>query len=142
MVFMELIRKTYAEIDLRAIESNVRKIINKYNSYKYYFGVIKADSYGRGDIRDAKSMIKGGCNYLAVATPEEGLNIRREINDIPILCLGNIDKNYIEKCYNNNITISITSLEYLKEIMNCGIKKLKVHIKLNTGMNRLRNIGC
>ena len=139
---MELVRKTYAEIDLKAIESNVKKIIYKYNEYKYRFAVVKADAYGRGIIKVSDAVIKGGCNYLAVATLEEALQIRKEIPDVPILCLGVIHKEYLDRCVQNNITITINSLEYLKSISIGDLKRLKVHIKTNTGMNRLRNFKC
>lgn len=138
---MDMSRKTYMEIDLKSIETNVKKIINKFNNYKYYFGVVKADAYGYGDINSAEAIIKGGCNYLAVATYEEALEIRNKIADIPILCLGVINPKFINDCIKNNITITINSVDYLKEIMKEIHKGLKVHIKINTGMNRL-GISC
>ena len=134
---MKLTRNTYVEINLTNIKENVRKIINKYKEYNYYFGVVKADSYGHDGLESVKAIIDGGCNYLAVATLEEGLIIRKKIKDIPILCLGVIPCEYIDMCIKNDITISITSLDYAKELLNIDCKNLKVHIKLNTGMNRL-----
>ena len=131
---MELYRKTYAEINLKNLKHNVSEIIKKYNNYKYYIGVVKSDCYGHG-IKCVPSIIKGGCNYLAVALLEEALAIRNFNKDIPILCLGNIKSDNLDICVKNNITITVNSLEYakmLKENTN-----LKVHIKLNTGMNRL-----
>ena len=137
---MDLIRKTYVEINLKNIEENVRKVIQRCNTYKYYFGVIKADSYGLGDINNVDAIINGGCNYLAVATLEEALEIRSKVKDTPILCFGRIPREYLDICHKNNITITINTLEYLKEIEDCNIDNLKVHIKTNTGMNRMRNI--
>ena len=134
---MELTRRTYTEINLTNITENVKKIIKKYNNYKYYFGVVKADSYGHDGLETVKAIIDGGCNYLAVATLEEGLIIRREIKDIPILCLGVVPCKYIDLCIKNEITVSITSLDYIKELAQTDCSNLKVHIKLNTGMNRL-----
>lgn len=128
-------RKTYVEVNLRNIESNVKTLINKYNNYKYYFGVVKGDCYGHYGIETVESIIKGGCNYLAVATLDEALEIRKSITDIPILCLGIIPTEYIDECIQNNITITISNPEYLKAIIT--YKNLKVHIKVNTGMNRL-----
>lgn len=128
-------RNTYAEINLSNIKSNVEALINKYNDYKYYFGVVKADCYGHNDISVVKTIIDAGCNYLAVATLDEALIIRKEIKDIPILCLGIIDVKYIPLCIENDISITISNLEYLNEIDYNS--KLKVHIKVNTGMNRL-----
>ena len=95
-------RNTYAEINLKNIKYNVTRLVNKYNDYSFYFGVVKADCYGHNDIKVVKAIIDGGCNYLAVATLEEALEIRKEIKDIPILCLGIIPVQYIEKCIDNN----------------------------------------
>lgn len=130
-------RNTYIEVNLKNIESNVKEIIKKYNDYKYYFGVVKADCYGHNDIETVNAIIKGGCNYLAVATLEEALEIRKQITDIPILCLGIIPLEYIDICEKNNITITISNLEYLEKLITNENKNLKVHIKVNTGMNRL-----
>lgn len=130
-------RNTYVQIDLQNIKENVQKIIKKYSNYKYYFGVVKADCYGHDDVKTVKAIIDGGCNYLCVATLEEALEIRKKIEDIPILCLGVIMKDYIDICKTKNITVTIPSLEYVKKLKNENIENLKVHIKINTGMNRL-----
>ncbi|MBQ6539249.1 MAG: alanine racemase [Bacilli bacterium] len=129
-------RNTYVKVNLSNLKYNVETLINRYKDYKYYFGVVKADSYGHYDNRVVKTIINGGCNYLAVATLDEALTIRKEINDIPILCLGIINPKSIPVCIENNITITISNIDYLKEINEYN-KNLKVHIKINTGMNRL-----
>lgn len=129
-------RKTYIEINLNNLKYNVSTIIKHYSNYQYYIGVVKANCYGHG-IKSIKSIIDGGCNYLAVATLEEALEVRGIYKDIPILCLGNILPQYLPLCIENNITITINSLEYIKLIDTNLLNKLKVHIKINTGMNRL-----
>lgn len=129
-------RNTFVEVNLTNLEYNVKTLINKYKDYKYHFGVIKADCYGHGNISTVKTIINAGCNYLAVATLDEALTIRGEIKDIPILCLGIIDIKYIPLCIKNNITITINSLDYLNSL-NTENSNLRVHIKINTGMNRL-----
>lgn len=133
-----LSRNTYLEINLNNIKENVSHIIKQYHQYQYYFGVVKADCYGHGDIKTVKAIIAGGCNYLAVASLEEALYIRKEINDIPILCFGHVPIEYLSICQEKNITVTIHSLEYAKEIQqNSECIGIKVHVKLNTGMNRL-----
>lgn len=129
-------RNTYIEVNLKNIENNVSKIIHKYNNYQYYFGVVKANCYNHG-IKSIQSIINGGCNYLAVALLEEAIEIRKLGIETPILCLGNINKKHLQLCIDNHITITINSLEYAKIISTTNITNLKVHIKINTGMNRL-----
>lgn len=130
-------RNTYVEVNLKNIEDNIKTIISKYNNYSYYFGVVKADCYGHNDIKTIESIIKGGCNYLTTATLEEALSIREHIKDIPILVFGIIKKEHISTCIENNITITINSLHHLNEILSTNHNNLKVHIKINSGMNRL-----
>lgn len=130
-------RNTFLEIDLNNIENNVKKVIENHPDYKYYFGVVKADCYGHSDLKTVKAVIRGGCNYLSVATLDEAIEIRKEIKDIPILCMGVITRDYIDICKEQNITITIPSLEYMEELESVNVENLKAHIKLNTGMNRL-----
>lgn len=125
-------RKTYSNIYLKNIEENVSNLINKYNNYDYYIGVVKANCYGHG--KAVEKVIAGGCNYLAVALLEEALEIRKEFT-IPILCMGIVDIDDLDLCIKNNITITVNSYEYANQIKD--YKDLKIHLKLNTGMNRL-----
>ncbi len=126
-------RKTYALIDCDILESNIKDITSKY-SYQYYIGVVKANAYGHGDYV-VDSLIKGGINYLAASSLEECLSIRKRNSEIPILCLEPIDINYLNLCEDNNITITIPDMDYLDSI-NLNLN-LKVHLKIDNGMNRL-----
>ena len=126
-------RNTYAKINLDNIKNNVKNIISNFTGYKYYIGVVKADTYGHNSKEVIKSIIDGGCNYLAVSSLDEAMEIRKEFN-IPILCLGIIDSKYIDICINNNIDITIPNINYFREIKD---KKVTAHIKIDTGMNRL-----
>lgn len=126
-------RNTYASVDLSGIKNNVNKIISSYTGYKYYIGVVKADSYGHNSYEVVKAIIAGGCNYLAVSSLDEALEVRKYFS-IPILCLGIIKPEYMSVCVDNNIDVTVTNLEYLKLIKEY---KLNIHIKIDTGMNRL-----
>lgn len=130
-------RKTYVKIDNQVLTDNVKKIINKYKNYQYYIGVVKANAYGHGDYI-VNDLIKGGINYLAVSSLEESLSIRKYNKDIPILVLEPINLEHLDVILENNITITIDSLNYAKSLLEKKLSsKLKVHIKLDTGMNRL-----
>lgn len=130
-------RNTYALINKDIIKENVEEIKSKYNTYKYYIGVVKNNAYSHG-IDIIPSLINGGINYLAVSSLDEAMNIRATYKDIPILILEPIDLKFIDVAIKNKITITIESLDYLKELLAKKIsKKLKVHFKIDSGMNRL-----
>lgn len=126
-------RKTEAHIYLNNIKDNVSAIINKFKDYKYYIGVVKADSYGHNGLKTVQSIIDGGCNYLAVSSLDEALIIRKKFN-IPILCLGIINPKFFNICKKNDIDVTITTLEQLQHAKKYN---LKIHLKIDTGMNRL-----
>ena len=130
-------RNTYVKIDNNKLKENIKEITNKYNSYKYYIGVVKANAYGHGDYI-VNDLISAGINYLAVSSLEEALSIRKYNKEIPILCLEPINIKYLNIILDNNITITVDSLKYTKELIKeKNLNNLKVHIKLDTGMNRL-----
>ena len=132
-----MFRKTYVKINNKALTNNIKEIILKYNNYKYYFGVVKGNAYGHGDYI-VNDLIKGGINYLAVSSLEEAISIRKYNKEIPILCLEPISIEYIKDILDNDVTITIESIDYVKELINKKLdKQLKVHIKLDTGMSRL-----
>ena len=64
-------------------------------------------------------------------------NVRKINKNIPLLCFGIIDLKYIDICIENNITITVSNIDYLNELLKLNLSNLKVHLKLNTGMNRL-----
>ena len=129
-------RNTYVEVNLDNIISNVKNIISKYDNYKYYIGVIKGHAYGHGEYI-AKYIIENGINYLAVSSLDEAIETRKYVPiKFPILCLEPIPLDYIDKALENNVTLTISNIDYYEELKMKGIKA-KFHLKLNTGMNRL-----
>ena len=129
-------RKTFIEINLDNIIKNVKNIIKKYPDYKYYIGMVKSNAYGHG-MYVINEMINNGINYLAVSNLEEALDIRRFNKDIPVLCVEPIELDSIDVAIKNNVTITIHDIDYFKKINDQIKKKIKVHIKIDTGMNRL-----
>ena len=73
-------RNTFVEVNLENLKYNVKTLINKYSDYKYFFCVVKADCYGHNGNDTVKTIIDAGCNYLAVATLDEALIIRKSMN--------------------------------------------------------------
>lgn len=131
-------RKTYVEVNIDNLKNNVKNILNYYNNYEYYFGVVKGNCYGHGTTHVINELIESGINYLAVSSLEEALEIRKINKKIPILSLEPIRLEYIDICIKNNITITVHDYNYAKELINKKIdKKLKIHLKIDSGMNRL-----
>ncbi len=126
---------TYVEINLDNIGKNAKSITEKYNDYKYYIGVLKSDGYGHGKYV-VNELYKNGINYFAVSYIDEALKLRKYNKDVPILCLQPIDIDDIKKAETNNITIVIHDMDYLDSILKLK-SKLNVHIKIDSGMNRL-----
>lgn len=133
----KMYRKTYLEVDCNILKNNIINIKQNYPEYKYYFGVVKANAYGHGGYI-INSIIEGGINYLAVSSLEEAIKLREYNTEIPILILEPIHLEYLDKCIAHNLTITISNLEYFNELLTIALpQKLKVHIKLDTGMSRL-----
>ena len=130
-------RKTYALVNGDILENNTLEIINKYNKYKYYIGVVKNNAYHHG-IKVVNNLIKGGINYLAVSSLDEAIDIRKYNSSIPILILSPISLDFIDDAISHKVTITVDNLEYLKLLNQIKLPyKLNIHLKIDTGMNRL-----
>jgi len=130
-------RKTYVEVNLDNLTANIKEIKKTYPNYDYYFGVVKGNAYGHG-IEVVNTLINAGINYIAAATLDECLNIRKINNKIPILCLQPIHPKEVVICAKNNITVTITNLDFVRIMKNISLKEdLKIHLQLDVGMNRL-----
>ena len=125
-------RNTYVLINLTNLANNIKEIIKNY-PYEYYFGVVKANAYGHG-LKTISVMDKAGINYFCVATLEEAIEVRK-LTKKPILCFGYVNTNDLNTVIKNDITLSIVSFDYFKELLKVN-KEIKVHLKINTGMNR------
>lgn len=125
-------RNTYALINLQYLKNNIKNIMQNY-PYEYYFGVVKGNAYGHG-FQCIETMDKAGINYFCVATLEEAIEVRKYTNK-PILCFGYVNLNDINIVIKKNITLSIISFDYYQKLLKKN-PKIKVHIKINSGMNR------
>lgn len=129
-------RNTYVEIDTSIIGKNVQNIISKYNNYNYYIGVVKGNAYGHG-FKIIDTLLANGINYLAVSSLEEALEVRAINKTVSILIMEPIDLTFINICEENNFTITVSSYDYFNRLTVTDFNKIKVHIKIDTGLNRL-----
>lgn len=102
--------------------------------------VIKANAYGHGAIPLARLYNFLGADFLAVANIQEALALRENNITLPILILGFTPPECAETLYEYNITQCVYSLPYAQELNSYAEKsnvKIKIHIKIDTGMGRL-----
>jgi len=97
--------------------------------------VVKANGYGVG-VDSLCSIIDKYVDYYAVSSIQEAKEIRDLGYSTKILVLGETPIENIEYCSNNNISISVGNIEYLKAICENLHSSLNIHIKINTGLNR------
>lgn len=129
-------RDTWAQIDLDLFAHNINVI--KKHTGKEIICVVKANAYGHGDIFIAKEAISLGCAYVAVSSMDEAINLRKQGVSAPILILGYVNPDDVHVAIEQNITITAISLDWAECIYaKKDIEGLKVHIKVDTGMNRL-----
>lgn len=131
--------QTGVKINLDNLINNYRVIKNKVGDKKV-IPVIKADAYGHGAEICAKVLMDEGADLFAVSSVYEAMCLRDYGIDANILILGYVPDRKINKILQNNIIPAIYNLDFAKKLNEEASKKgikARVHIKINTGMNRL-----
>ena len=132
-------RPTQLRVDLDALLNNYNKL-NSLNIEKIGLAVVKADSYGLGAKVIARHLYENGVRHFATATLEEALELKDIIKDSMILVLGVINPLNVKYAVENNISLTCPSKEWLEDALlqiQGFNKKLKIHVKIDTGMGRI-----
>lgn len=133
----EYYRDTWAEIDLDAIEHNVKQI-KALHPAKEIFAVVKANGYGHGDVEVSKVAIEAGVSCLAVSGLEEALCLRKSGIDVPILVLGMTRLCDVPLAAENNISLTAHDEMWIEHLISLPLTTpVKVHLKIDSGMHRL-----
>jgi len=135
----EIIRPTRVEVELNAIKENYQKIKEHVGSCKV-MPILKANAYGHGLLRIAQFFEELNADYLGVAVVEEGIILREKGINIPILVLGGVWGNQVPLFLKHNLAITASSIDKLNQIDDTAgqVKvKAKVHLKIDTGMERI-----
>jgi alanine racemase len=130
-------RGAVAEIDLSAIAHNL-ETLKKITKNRTVIAVVKADAYGHGSIEVSKRLIQEGVSYLAVAYTGEAIHIRNAGITAPIIVF--FDRQDIEDFFDFNLIPVIHDITTALAISHKAIekkRKLKIHVKIDTGMGRL-----
>lgn len=128
-------RKTYAEINLPNVLSNYNYVKNINNSITI-IPVVKANAYGHGSLKVVEYLRSNGVDFFAVSLLEEAIEIREKFTDISILIMGVLDYDGFVVCSELNLIPTISNHDQILDVLKIN-QKLNVHIKIDTGMNRL-----
>lgn len=129
--------RTWIEIDTKAIEHNYKTFRSLIPKHTKLAGVVKSNAYGHGFVDYSKQLEKLGVDILAVDSVSEALRLRREGLQVPIVVLGYTLPEKIREATLDNIALTISQFENLEVIKHLEVdKKIKIHIKVDTGMHR------
>jgi alanine racemase len=140
-----MIRPTVARIDLAALKSNYRHIVNHLTSERPgrapgVIAVVKANAYGHGAGQVARALEDAGADLLACADIEEGAALRAAGVDAEILVFGALSVSDLDGLFDCRLTPTISTPGAAKAVQAAAArygKTLRYHLKLDTGMNRL-----
>ena len=133
-------RPTYAEVDLAAIRDNLRTLRERVAPGVKILGVVKANAYGHGAVEVARTLAAAGIDMLGVALVEEGVELRSEGVEAPILVMGLLPADDVAGALEFDLIPTVDGPASAAEVearaaeLNCTVA---VHLKIDTGMNRL-----
>ena len=133
-------KRTWAEIDLVALEHNYRALRAMLPAECKFLGVVKANAYGHGALPVARRLEQLGADYLAVASLDEAAELRVAGVTTPILILGHTPVEFASNLVQLRLTQSVWDLETARALSAAAQaegRALKIHLKVDTGMSRL-----
>ena len=136
----KIMRPTWAEINLDHLAHNIREVRRHIKPKCKIMAVVKSDAYGHGAVSVAKSLLDNGADRLAVAILTEAMQLRKVFPDTDIMILGFTPADQAEILVKYNLTQTLYDLETAKQYNDTAVelgKRIKVHLKLETGMGRI-----
>lgn len=133
-------RDAWVEINLSNIEHNIKGLKKFTSPETKFLAVVKADAYGHGSTMTAPTLLASGVDMFGVASVDEGIQLRQAGIAAPILVLGSTPEWAFTSATEHEIQISIFTEDHINaciETYNRLKKKPQVHIKFDTGMNRI-----
>jgi alanine racemase len=132
--------RSWAEIDLNCLVHNLKEIRKLIDKKTRVMAVVKADAYGHGACKTAEVLAESGVDRLAVATLDEAIQLARYGLDLPIQILGHTFPEKVSEILDYKLIQSVFNFE-LAEALSYEAQKrgtrAKIHIVVNTGMNRV-----
>ena len=134
------LKRTWADINMDAIDHNFRAIRNALKPGVKMCCVVKADAYGHGAPMVAREYQRLGADWFAVSNLEEAIQLRRCAITRPILILGYTPPQNAEELSELNISQTVLSLDYARQLSRYAQEAnvtVNIHLKVDTGMSRI-----
>ncbi|MFA8031703.1 alanine racemase [Helicobacter pylori] len=133
-------RASFVEVNSASLRHNFSAVKSIVPKDACVMAVVKANAYGAGAIEASEIFLQEGANYLGVATLDEALELRSHFSKTPILILGYSPNSNASMLIDNDLSAMIFSLEQAEVFSQMALKsqkRLKIHLKIDTGMHRL-----
>ncbi|RVZ00442.1 alanine racemase [Helicobacter pylori] len=133
-------RASFVEVNTASLRHNFSAVKSIVPKDAHIMAVVKANAYGAGAIKASEIFLQEGAHYLGVATLDEALELRSHFPKTPILILGYSPNSNAPMLIDNDLSAMIFSLEQAEVFSQMALKsqkRLKVHLKIDTGMHRL-----
>ncbi|AGL67567.1 alanine racemase [Helicobacter pylori UM299] len=133
-------RASFVEVNTASLRHNFSAVKSIVPKDAHIMAVVKANAYGVGAIKASEIFLQEGANYLGVATLDEALELRSHFSKTPILILGYSPNANASMLIDNDLSAMIFSLEQAEVFSQMALKsqkRLKIHLKIDTGMHRL-----
>ncbi|GAA9905221.1 alanine racemase [Helicobacter pylori] len=133
-------RASFVEVNSASLRHNFSAVKSIVPKDAHIMAVVKANAYGAGAIKASEIFLQEGANYLGVATLDEALELRSHFSKTPILILGYSPNSNASMLIDNDLSTMIFSLEQAEVFSQMALKsqkRLKIHLKIDTGMHRL-----
>lgn len=132
--------RAWAEVNLDNLKDNLNEIKKIINPNTKIMPVVKANAYGHGVEKIIETLYENGADRFAVATLDEAIAIRNKGLNMPLQILSYTSLHRAGEIVDNNIIQTVNDIETAEVLSAEAVrrkKKVTVHIKINTGMNRL-----
>ncbi|EMH48872.1 alanine racemase [Helicobacter pylori] len=133
-------RASFVEVNTASLRHNFDAVKSIVPKDACVMAVVKANAYGAGALKASEIFLQEGANYLGVATLDEALELRSHFSKTPILILGYSPNTNASMLVDNDLSAMVFSLEQAEVFSQVALKsqkRLKVHLKIDTGMHRL-----
>ncbi|MGL2571620.1 alanine racemase [Helicobacter pylori] len=133
-------RASFVEVNTASLRHNFNAVKSIVPKDACVMAVVKANAYGAGAIKASEIFLQEGANYLGVATLDEALELRSHFSQTPILILGYSPNTSASMLIDNDLSTMVFSLEQAEVFSQMALKsqkRLKIHLKIDTGMHRL-----